>query len=97
MGPEFADHAPTAFVAVVGAPFDLPLLLNLGVAPWAVTHEWHQLLAFAFAIRAAGRVAAVAVLSVGGLLEARPVAPGAIVPIELNASAATGTLRGKAG
>ena len=47
--PEIAEDAPAALAAGVAAAGDLPLLAHLGVAPGAVAHERHQVLAIALA------------------------------------------------
>src|SRR5690606_19265284 len=57
---------------------------DLRVAPRAITHERHQRAA-APRILAVVRVAAIRVRAARLHLEARPVAPGAVLPVELRA------------
>ena len=59
MRPDFAQHAPAAFVAGVVRAGDFPRRADLRVAPGAVAHGGHQVFALALAAAAAGGVTAV--------------------------------------
>src|SRR5690606_34794854 len=90
--PEIRVDAPSARRAASLAARKRPRALHFRVAPRAIPHERHQRSA-AIRILAVMRVAAVSVRAVRLHLEARTVAPCAILPVELRAAATTRTSR----
>src|SRR5262249_10152503 len=87
--PELPEHAPAAFVAGVLADRDLPLFSDLSMTPWALPHEEHQIPALALRILAAGDVAPIGVFTRRHIFKTRPIAPRAILPVELHTAIAS--------